>query len=421
MRHIHALPAICLVLTACASVQPALQSPQVVPENTAKARSLVELVAGSDMVLLGESMHLTRELSLARIPVIRSLATEAGFNLLAFEGSMAEAWIGMDRAFAEPSAAAAAKAFQKPALFNLWQTEEVRQALTTALAPEPALYLTSYDVQMGQGSQFVRGKSILGALLERLALRGAIPDERSRTKILLLDRLALCKAKRFPSTPADAAATSEGIAALEKLVSRIPPFGQGRLQEFHERTLRFLPESLRHEAKFCEEARSFSGSYVSLRDRHAARQFASYLSTLQPLKPKSMVWAHAGHVRMASPPGKERFGGIIGSERAKLPVAIAFSAVEGQAVIFQKPDGGEVEPYAADLLSLEKVSLERKLATAGVTDQLIDLCQGPAASLLAESETMRSEPDGLGHVQPCKDFQALSLVGRATPPQWDFQ
>ncbi len=386
------------------------------------SHSIGSLMAKADVVMLGESIHLTRELSLAREPYIRWLAHNRQFNLLAFEGSMVEAWIGMDQALAEKTPDSAAAQFQKSALFGLWQTEEVKQVLTSAteIALKGSFYISSYDVQMGQGFRFLRGDSIFASLLDRLSLRGVKINEEDRAAILRLDRLSLCKARRFPSTTLDSLTIEEGIIKIDKLIKKMPSYSDTLTGKFHDFTLRFLPESLRHELAFCQEAQRVTGSYTSLRDQYAARLFGRFLSLMNTLQPKVVVWAHAGHTRMAPSGGEGRFGYFLQKETGSSPFSIAFSAVEGEALVFQREDGIEVEPFKKSLFSLEKVSLESKLSKLGLSDGLFDLCDGTESKILLDIETMRLEPDGITKIRPCLDFQALHLVRKVTPPKWEI-
>jgi erythromycin esterase-like protein len=51
------------------------------------------------VVALGESIHLTREMPLVRLGVLRYLHEEKGFNVLALEGAMIDIWTAQENAY----------------------------------------------------------------------------------------------------------------------------------------------------------------------------------------------------------------------------------------------------------------------------------------------------------------------------------
>src|SRR5437899_1551196 len=58
---------------------------------------LDSMLAGVEVVSLGESIHMTHEFPLVRVGIIRRLNQSLGFHVVAFEGSPEDLWIAQDR------------------------------------------------------------------------------------------------------------------------------------------------------------------------------------------------------------------------------------------------------------------------------------------------------------------------------------
>ena len=57
---------------------------------------LTPIINDKDIVLLGESIHLTREFPLVRIGMIKYLNQNYGFNIIALEWGAADYWAAQD-------------------------------------------------------------------------------------------------------------------------------------------------------------------------------------------------------------------------------------------------------------------------------------------------------------------------------------
>src|SRR5678815_5040552 len=134
-------------------------------------------IGSKSIVMMGESIHLTSEFSRVRDMLIRNLHESADFNLLLFEGSPIEFWIAEEEYLTSSRKDVLSGAdLQKTALFRLWQSEEIRSAIDYALRTQSGvgssdLYLSSYDVQMGQGRRFARDGAVFESLVRLLKKR----------------------------------------------------------------------------------------------------------------------------------------------------------------------------------------------------------------------------------------------------------
>lgn len=128
-------------LSSCA-ITPKKSKPMVIelPSSNAITESELEpiraKIGNKRIVMLGESIHMTSEFSKARDILIRNLHNRGSYNLLFFEGSPIEFWIAQDEYLKSKQGETATANFQKTALFGLWQTPEIRSALSYGLASQ---------------------------------------------------------------------------------------------------------------------------------------------------------------------------------------------------------------------------------------------------------------------------------------------
>lgn len=110
-------------------------------------------VGERSLVQLGESIHVTRELPRARLALVKYLHEEMGFDVIAFEGSVLDAWLAQDHLYRTRSTQTeVVRQAQELAWFTLWQTEAMREVMAyiaSTQAGKHPLYLASFDVQPG--------------------------------------------------------------------------------------------------------------------------------------------------------------------------------------------------------------------------------------------------------------------------------
>src|SRR5262245_44184512 len=142
-------------------------------------------VDGKKIVMMGESLYMSSELPKVREKLIRNLHESGEYGLLLFEGSPVEFWIAEEEFLnAKPTVHAAAR-FQRTALCGPWQADEMRAVVDCALRTQAGaggsdLYMSSYDVQIGQGRRFSEGKGVFESLVDLLKKRDRklSPEER---------------------------------------------------------------------------------------------------------------------------------------------------------------------------------------------------------------------------------------------------
>jgi erythromycin esterase-like protein len=272
------------------------------------------------------------------------------------------------------------------------------------------LYLSSYDVQMGQGRRFVRDRSVFESLVGLLKKRYKRLSRSDEEAIEFLEGLVACRRKGFPDSDEQYARAEEGIRTLTQVVTRSTKNDNSGL---HERVLALLPKLAGYSLEFCREVKGGTRTYPEIRDEWASRQFADMFSTLNE---KTLVWAHSPRVRQSrGSDGKMSFGAHARSAFPDEIFAIHLTAAGGRAVALTDVRGSEIEPIETELLSLDKVSLEEKLS--GLSDKDFFVVSKNFPARFKAEETTRREPAGFIGVDPRKDFDAYYFVREVTVPQ----
>jgi erythromycin esterase-like protein len=375
-------------------------------------------VNGKKIVMMGESLHMSSELPKVREKLIRNLHETGDFGLLLFEGSPVEFWIAEEEfSGAKPTVESAAN-FQRTALFGLWQTDEMRAVVDYALRTQAGaggsdLYMSSYDVQIGQGRRFNDGKGVFEALLDVLKKRDRKISPEEREAILSLEGLVACSRKKFPGSEEESQKAQQGIDTLSQVVAR----ASRSTEDLHERILALLPRAVGYSLELCREANSeTTRNYTEMREEWASKQFVEMFSTLGQ---KMLIWADSNHVRQSTRTDRATsFGAYIRQSLPEAVFAIQFTGAAGSALALKEKQGKESEPVAKTLLPLEKVTLESKLSALSSKDLFITSQDLP--SEFGGQESTRSEPDGSTLIDPRRDFDGYYLVQQINPPRLRF-
>jgi erythromycin esterase-like protein len=384
---------------------PSLTSSDLDPIRTA--------VGEKRVVMMGEAIHVTSELSRVRERLIRKLHESADFNLLLFEGSPVEFWIAEEEFLSSKPGPESAGNFQRTALFGIWQTDEIRALIeyaqrTQAGAGSSDLYVSSYDVQIGQGRRFVQGKRVFETLIDLLQKRDKRITTAEEEAVQPLENLAFCQQRRFPESDEQYIEAEQGIQVLSQLVARAVRTSSN--SDLHEKMLALLPKAASYTLEFCREAIQNTRNYSEVRDEWASRQFADFISTLNQ---KALVWAHSAHVRQWKlKEGRTSFGAHVRGTFPEEVFAIQVTAGNGRAFVTMDDKGKEIEPAEKPLLPLEKVSLERKLSALSTMDFFVASKDLPAE--FGPEETTRSEPESVRTIDPRKDFDGYYFVQTTT-------
>jgi len=371
-------------------------------------------IGGKTLVMLGESIHLTGEFSRVRDMLIRNLHEYGEFNLLLFDGSPVEFWIAEEEYLASKKDVLSGADFQKNALLPLWQTDEIRSVVDYALRSQAGvgrgdLYLSSYDVRIGQGRRFVRGRGVFDTLIGLLKKRDKRISAADEEAIEFLEGLVSCESKDFPETDEQYSRAEQGISALSRVVTLTAKSAENDL---HEKALAMLPKMAGYSLEFCREMREGTRDSSEARDDWASRQFIDIFSTMNQ---KALVWAHSAELRQFSDKGERMsFGGYARSAFPDEIFAIHFTAGSGRAIAFTDAKGAEIRPIETALLPLDRVSLEQKLSRLSSMDFFV--ASGSLPPDFGMAETTRWEPGGFISIDPRRDFDGYYFVRDITPP-----
>jgi len=372
-------------------------------------------IGNKSIVMMGESIHLTSEFSRVRDMLIRNLHENADFNLLLFEGSPIEFWIAEEEYMTSRKDVLSGSDFQKSALVGFWQTEEIRSVIDYALRSQTGigrsdLYLSAYDVQVGQGRRFARDRSVFESLVGLLKKRDKRLSRTDEEAIVFLEGLVACKRKGFPDSDEEYSRAEEGIRTLAQVVARSSKTDSSDL---HERVLAHLPNLAGYSLEFCRQVKDGNRNYSEVRDEWSSKQFSDLFSTLNE---KTLVWAHSSHVRQSGgKDGKMSFGAYARSAFPDEIFAIHFTAGDGKAVAVTDAKGNEIEAVETALLPLDKLSLEEKLS--GLSDMDFFVVSRSFPARFKAEETTRREPAGFMSIDPRRDFDAYYFVREIAAPQ----
>jgi erythromycin esterase-like protein len=395
-------------------VSPVFEFPPVSSLGSADLESIRTAVGEKRIVMMGQAIRGSSELSRVSERLIRSLHEGSGFNLLLFEGSPFEFWIAQEEHLGSKASVESAGDFQRTALLAPWQTEEIRAVIDYALKTQAGagssdLYVSSYDVQIGQSRRFSQAKSVFEVLLALLQKRDRRISSMEQEAILSLEGLVSCQKKKFPDSDEQYAQAEQGINALYQVAARTARNSSG---ELHESMLTLLPKAASYTLEFCREVNENARNYTEVRDEWASKQFAGFVSALNQ---KVIVWAQSPHVRQSQQKdGRMSFGAYTRGAFPDETFAIQFTAGTGKAIAFTDDKGNPIAPAENTLSGLYKVSLERKLSSLSSMD-FFAASQGLPAQF-GNEETTRLELNGAMTIDPRKDFDGYYFVQTVTTP-----
>ena len=326
---------------------------------------LDKLVHGKSIVQLGEAVHVTREFPLVKLSLIQYLHEEKGFDLLAFEGSLLQAWIAQDLMYLQRNDEAdIAAQVQELALFPLYQSAEMRRVIEYVIASqstENPLYLTSFDVQHArcrafQGSIESAVESFVGALQRHNPTFYSSFITRWRTAEGLQMR-----------NQSDLEALIEDIELWISGISHQVGVASGLI---HAKALSCIPLSLRNGFRLFEKDEA-GGEYGEFREYISARNVLELRNCVSE-SGKVMVWAHHRHVsRNSTSKNGCSMGYYLSQTTGDELLTIGLFAGGGHA--FEVND--RKFPYLVPrrLRPSREYGVERQLSAASTHDFLLDL------------------------------------------------
>lgn len=256
---------------------------------------LSPIVKDVDILMLGESIHLTREFPLVRIGMIKYLNQYQGFNVIAMEGGVADNWAAQDILFSskknESDFTAALSAFP-----FIWNTPEIQKLIAyqaSSLESANPLYITAYDVQQGIG-QGSKNEKAFKILAERLMLYSDPPQN-----FILEDWVAAMSpisnhCVKYESS--DYQKVLSAIDLFEVWVNSAAPEVKKQYPNIpHDAILKTMPNSFRASLTLCEDLGGFNLSrYKVVRD---SLGFINTLDLIQSIpNNKILIWGHLSHV-----------------------------------------------------------------------------------------------------------------------------
>jgi len=328
----------------------------------------------ASIVQLGESIHVTAEFPRARLQLIRYLHEQMGFDVLALEGSLTQAWLAQEHLYrsSDPPDRRIDHA-QRLGWFKLWNTAEMRELMAyvelSRRTPRP-LYLTSFDVQTGASAEFGMGQGVLSALVDGLGSFGT-PAAVHATKNELVAALApivQCPIGDPAGLGSASAPAASAIDAIKTWIDVITPAVTRERPAAHLAALRLIPDNLRDHAALCEHATSWQKTRDELNADNAL-QLREQVSAAH----KIILWAHHSHV------GYNASGARIPSMGQHVRERVG----PGVYTVGLFAGGGhflDVAPLSVHRLpALNKVGVERMLDAVGKQSYFVDLRSLPTA------------------------------------------
>ncbi len=256
---------------------------------------LSPIVNDKDVVLLGESIHLTREFPLLRIGMIKYLNQYHDFNVIAMEGGAADYWVTQDILFSseknESDFTEALSSFP-----FIWNTPEVKKLIeyqASSLESTKPLYITAYDVQQGIG-QGTKNEKAFKLLAERL-MRYSDPPQ----NFILEDWVAAMSpisnhCIKYESS--DYQKVLSAIDLFEEWVDSVAPEVKKQYPNIpHDIILKTMPKSFRASLTLCDDLGGFDMTrYKVVRD---SLSFINTIDLVQSIpNNKILIWGHLSHV-----------------------------------------------------------------------------------------------------------------------------
>lgn len=391
------------------------------PYQASDYRFLGAAVGARRVVALGESIHVTEEMPLVRLNMVRYLHEELGFDVLAFEGSLMDAWTAQEHAFSSSDAEAArAQMFTREALFGLWQTASMRQVIAYALSTQGSahpLYLTSFDLQPGMARAY--GGSAENSLAAFLATLHAFDSSVSDQQIHgWIKRLS-------PSLGCESSATNrEALLELEQWVEGpVAAAVSAQRPALHVAALKLVPAMLRARLQQCSDwvaANKSMTVYQQSRDALNAKLALALLAD----SPKQILWAHHSHIHynslgQSTPSMGQHLKDALGGQL----YTVGVFALGGAAMDTSKAEAAEglgvVTALAARPLPNDaRFSAEHALAGLSKDDFFVDLKAAPGE--WTQVRFSRLETNGRMPTALSKDFDGAILLHQVRGAKLDF-
>ena len=337
------------------------------PYAAADYRFLDAAVGSASIVQLGESLHITDELPRVRTRFVRYLHEQLGFDTIALEGSLVQAWLAED----ELAHAGDVERAQAIAWFPLWHTPAMRELMAyvaSTRATSHPLYLASFNEEIGASAAYEGDEGVVTALFG--ALRGYAP----------------------PPPTANLADVQRGLAAIVRCGGDYPDLAEQRVEALaavtaldawvraavpqvapppHAAVLARIPGNFLAMADLCTRAEGMGEQWQELRDELNAASvldLRDHVSTAH----KIITWAHHSHVAYDSTHENVPSMGQHLRDRAGSGVYTIGTFAGGGRVITGELFGER------DVPSIRQFGVERMLGAVGRDAYFVDVSRLPA-------------------------------------------
>jgi erythromycin esterase-like protein len=412
---------LCIARPLSAQVVPFLLPKASAKYNSADFSALDSVFRDKSVVQLGESIHMTNEMTTARAGLMKYLHQRHGLDVVFFEGSAIDSWLAADLLLNVKTVNESVLGQVRDiALPPLWRTApflELYRYASESLSTKTPLYFASYDLQPGMGR--FRAESIT-RLREAISRYQPEPENVKAHGALLA--LLADRANGFPNKNApDPDTLARALAEFELWVLAAAPVVDRTFPTVpHGRMLRQLPGLMRLQIelwmrhRFDPESPKFR-VFQETRDRLGAGAILKLRDEVSR-SGKVMVWAHHVHV-FHNTLGKARHA--LGSDLKRWlgPKLYTIGTFASTGTIYGLHDGEE--PVFVDLAKAKLPGLEEFLAGVASDNFFIDfasVADSKARSIL-DSETTTRREGGSMPVIPAKDFDGALLVHKVSPPE----
>jgi erythromycin esterase-like protein len=385
--------------------------------SAAQWQFLASTLQNVDVVALPESIHMTHQLPIVRLGIIKFLNEHMRFHVLAMEGSLVDAWATQDRFLASAKSDRDAADAQL-SLFPLWNTPEIRQLFAYEAASwttATPLYITSYDVQPGSGKG-TYGVAAFRLLAERLATY--TPPPTSLALDAWLSDLQPLTGACQQFTPANSQAVVRAIEALESWIVTAGPAVAARFPHVpgHAASLRLLPTNLRSSLTLCRGMTAgASANYKVLRDREGAA-FAEALRDLLADK-TLMLWAHWSHLAYQDAVGGSSVGAELRQKLDRRIYTIMPLVERGRAIVIF-PNRGSDDDVGFGWVRPGSDAFSKRMQAASAMPFFLDL-RDPAVKndeAFAGTQTVWVESRPVA-VSLIKNADAIVWLKHINPPE----
>jgi erythromycin esterase-like protein len=378
-------------------------------------------IGHAPVVALGESIHMTREMPLVRLNVLRHLHETRGVDALVLEGSLLDAWTAQEHAYRSTAPLGErARTFTREALFGLWQTDEMEKVIAWALGTQKTgrpVYIASFDLQ--PGSARARNGS---SQLSMDAFASALGD--------LDPKLDPKRAQGWSRALGPALGCTgdlereEAVADLERwIASRAGPVLESVRPPAHLAALRLAPQMIRGRLQHCRAVKAAGRSrnvYQQVRDLLNARLVGSLMREM----PRLVLWAHHSHVhhnslRRSVPSMGQHLKSALGERLYTVGVFAGGGAATDSLRADASSGPGIVAGLAARRLSTEpRFGVEKRLSGLSDRDFFVDLRSAPA--IWAQPDFSRAEVSLPMPTALAQDYDGAILIQEVSGAELNF-